>query len=173
MKIRTLLFAGLTGLVLIGGVRMTVNAATDPNVIEAKSADENAFPHRGQLREIFAKLKQNFSEFREQTPLSKEQKGKIASILKANRQEIKAQLTEGAQARRALDASVEQSSADSPASQTAAERIGESAEKRALLIARLSTEIKPILTPEQAKRLKGAKEEIQSSVDDFLNSLAN
>ena len=55
--------------------------------------------------------------------------------------------------------------ADSAEAKAAASRIGEVARDRALLVGRLATEIKPLLTAEQVGKLQSARSEIEEMID--------
>jgi len=63
--------------------------------------------------------------FRKETPLSDEQKGKVRSIVETHRGEIRAQFDKGREARRAMADASKAGDTDSKAVQSAAEKIGE------------------------------------------------
>ena len=81
-----------------------------------------------------------------------------------HRTEIQAQIAKGRDARRAM-ATAAKENADSPSTKSAAEKIGDLARDRALLAARISAEVRPLLTPEQQKQIESARKEIESLVD--------
>ncbi|XHR27239.1 MAG: Spy/CpxP family protein refolding chaperone [Chthoniobacteraceae bacterium] len=85
------------------------------------------------------------------TPLSPEQKEKVRAVLKAHRPEIRAAREKAEAAHLALTEASKGS--DAAAINHAADQVGEAARDRALLRARIASEIRPLLTPEQVKSL--------------------
>ena len=119
---------------------------------------------RSSAREVIRTAVRHFLNFRKETPLSDEQKASISKILQEHRPEIQAQLAQGRDARRAMETAAREN-ATSPATKAAAEKIGDIARDRALLMARISAKVRPLLTPEQQKQIESAREEIDSLVD--------
>lgn len=119
---------------------------------------------RSSIREVIRTAVRHFLNFRKETPLSDEQKTAIAKILEEHRPEIQAQLTQGRDARRAMEAAAKEN-ATSPATMAAAEKIGSIARDRALLMARIRAQVRPLLTDEQQKQIESARGEIESLVD--------
>lgn len=115
-----------------------------------------------------ATVARNVLNFRHETPLSDGQKQQIASILSNHRTEIRSQVGRSHEARRAMLEAVDQAGPTSPAASAAAAKIGEAARDRALLIARVGSEIKPVLTPEQLNRVRAALQEVEAAVDSAL-----
>lgn len=119
---------------------------------------------RTSVREIVRAAVRHFLNFRKETPLSDEQKTAISKILQNHRPEIQAQIAKGRDARREMTAAAKEN-ASSPATKAAAEKIGDLARDRALLVARIGAEVRPLLTPGQQKQIESAREEIESLVD--------
>ncbi len=121
---------------------------------------------RSSIREIVRTAVRHFLNFRKQTPLSEEQKAAIAKILAENREEIRAQINQGRSARHAMEAAVKENGS----TKAAAEKIGDAARDRALLMARIGSQVRPLLIPAQQKQLEDARAEIEGLVDGALAS---
>jgi len=120
------------------------------------------------LRTILSTVVRELLDFRHDTPLSAGQKSQIAAILETHRAEIHTQMEHARDARRAMLDAVNAAGASSPAATDAAAKIGDAARDRALLTARIGSEIKPLLTPEQQSRLQNAIKDVESTVDSVL-----
>ncbi len=121
---------------------------------------------RTSIREIVRTAVRHYLNFRKQTPLSEEQKAAISKILAEHREEIAAQINRCRAARHAMEAAVKENGS----TKTAAEKIGDAARDRALLMARIGAQVQPLLTPEQQKQLEAARTEIEGLVDGSLAS---
>ncbi|GEM_PF-4236878 len=110
----------------------------------AKDASQAGAGHR--LEKIFG-----------DTPLSPEQKEKVRAIFKAHRAELRTVREKTEAAHLALTEATK--GADSAAVASAAARVGDAARDRALLHARIASEIRPLLTPEQIKSLDAFRAE--------------
>lgn len=119
---------------------------------------------RDSVHEIVRTAIRRFRLFQRQTPFSGEQQSAISQILQRHRPEIRAQMIQGRDARRAMAAAAKEN-ASSPATQAAARKIGDLACERALLAARISGEIRPLLTPEQQEQIESARDEIAALID--------
>lgn len=119
---------------------------------------------RSSIREIVRTAARHFLNFRKETPLSDEQKTAISKIMNEHRAEIQTQFAKGREARRSMAAAAKES-ASSSATKAAAEKIGDNARDRALLVARIGSEVRPLLTVEQQKQIESAREEIEALVD--------
>jgi Spy/CpxP family protein refolding chaperone len=141
-----------------------------PAMAFGRSADigEGIIPDqtRSSIREIVRTAVRHFLNFRKQTPLSEEQKAAIAKILAENLEEIRAQINQGRSARHAMEAAVKENGS----TKAAAEKIGDAARDRALLMARIGAQVRPLLTPAQQKQLEDARAEIEGLVDGALAS---
>jgi Spy/CpxP family protein refolding chaperone len=140
-------------------------AAAIPAMAFGRSADigEGIIPDqtRFSIREIVRTAVRHFLNFRKQTPLSEEQKTVINKILVEHRDEIRAQINQGRAARHTMEAAVKENGS----TKAAAEKIGDAARDRALLMARIGMQIRPLLNPELQKRLEEARSEIDDLVD--------
>ncbi|WP_395735362.1 Spy/CpxP family protein refolding chaperone [Prosthecobacter sp.] len=145
-------------------------AAAVPAMAFGRSFDigEGIIPDqtRSSIRDIVRTAARHFLNFRKQTPLSDEQKTALSKILAEHREEIRAQITEGRDARRAMEKAVKENGS----TKAAADKIGDAARDRALLMARIAKQMRPLLTPEQQKQLEEAHSEIESLVDSALAS---
>lgn len=126
--------------------------------------------HGSALREIVRTAVRHFLNFRKETPLSAEQRASVTKILESHRDEIRAQMTQGRDARRAM-AEAAKKDANSAATRSAAEKLGDVTRDRALLIAKIGAEVRPLLTPEQQKHIEAARGELESLVDAALNQI--
>jgi Spy/CpxP family protein refolding chaperone len=120
------------------------------------------------MRAVMATVARNVLNFRHDTPLSASQKQQIAAILSNHKEEIRAQAGRSRDARRAMLEAVDQAGPASTAATAAADKIGGAARERALLAARIGSEIKPLLTPEQLSRVRVALQEVEAAVDSAL-----
>lgn len=145
-------------------------ATAVPTMAFGRSADigEGIIPDqtRSSIREIVRTAVRHFLNFRKQTPLSDEQKTALSKILAEHRDEIRAQINEGRAARQAMEKAVKEGGS----TKAAAEKIGDAARDRALLMARISAQVRPLLTPEQQKQIESARTELDSLVDGALAS---
>lgn len=115
----------------------------------------------GIIREIAREL----FNLREQAGLTDQQRAGVKSILKSHKPEIAAQITSGRDARRAMHRAVESSGPESAETLKAADAVAAAARNRALLTARIASEIRPLLTAEQVALAKATRERIEESVD--------
>lgn len=126
---------------------------------------------RDALRELARKLARHALNFRDETPLTKEQKQKLAEVMKTHRSEIKAVMERGRDSRRAYEQVVKSHGPESSQTREAAEKIGAVARDRALLMGRILSQAKPLLTAEQQQRVDTARLEIESLLDSALSSI--
>ncbi|MHB1081701.1 MAG: Spy/CpxP family protein refolding chaperone [Prosthecobacter sp.] len=145
-------------------------ATAIPAMAFGRSADigEGIIPDqtRSSIREIVRTAVRHFLNFRKQTPLNEEQEAAISKILAEHREEIRAQINQGRAARHAMETAVKENGG----TKAAAEKIGDAARDRALLMARIGAQVRPLLTPEQQKRLEEARGEIEGLIDGALAS---
>ncbi|WP_395751439.1 Spy/CpxP family protein refolding chaperone [Prosthecobacter sp.] len=159
MKTLTLTFLAVFGL-----------ATAVPAMAFGRSFDigEGIIPEqtRSSIREMVRTAARHLLNFRKQTPLSDEQKAALSKILAEHREEIQTQIKQGREARHAMEKAVKENGS----TQAAADKIGDAARDRALLMARIAKEVRPLLTPEQQKRMEEARGEIEGLVDGALAS---
>lgn len=138
----------------------------------ATSSSDTLLPekHGSAVREIVRTAVRHFLNFRKESPLSAEQRASVTKILESHRDEIRAQMTKGRDARRAM-AEAAKKDANSAATRSAAEKLGDVTCDRALLIAKIGAEVRPLLTPEQQKHIEAARGELESLVDAALNQI--
>jgi len=123
------------------------------------------------LRTLASTAMRHFLNFRNETPLSAEQKQAIAAIVQSHRDEIQSQIRKGTEARREMATVAEAQGADAAATRAAAEKLGAVARDGALLAARILGEVRPLLTPDQVARIQSARTELESLIDHTLASL--
>lgn len=138
----------------------------------ATSSSDTLLPekHGSAVREIVRTAVRHFLNFRKETPLSAEQRASVTKILESHRDEIRAQMNKGRDARRAM-AEAAKKDANSAVTSAAAEKLGDVTRDRALLVARIGAEVRPLLTPEQQKHIETARGELESLVDAALNQI--
>jgi Spy/CpxP family protein refolding chaperone len=123
---------------------------------------------RSSVRELVQTAMRNFLNFRKETPIGEEQRQKIGAILGAHRAEIRGLITRGREARRACAVGAKAQGPDGAETREAAEAIGRVARDRALLMAKLGSEVRPLLTAAQQKHLESARGEFEDLVDQAL-----
>lgn len=127
---------------------------------------------RSGIRSLVSDITRELLNLREQAPLSAEQRTEVRDVLESHKAEIRAQFEKGRDARRAMIDAVAQKGPDSAEAQKAADAIGEVARNRAMLTAKVVSEITPLLTPQQKTLAKDALERIEGKVDDMFSGLS-
>ena len=107
-------------------------------------------------------MAQEFQKIREDLALTRSQKSQIRQVLMGHKDEIKTQRAAGIEARQALKTATATHGPDSKETNAAADGIAAVAKSRALLVATIFSEVRPILTPEQIKTLESARESFLS-----------
>lgn len=157
---------------LLAGILAFANAAPIHAAGNETGGSFGNFALPGQpLRTLASTALRHFLNFRKETPLSAEQKQAVTSIVQSHRDEIRAQVRSGIEARRAMATVAGAQGADASATRAAAEKLGAVACDRALLTARILGEVRPILTPDQVSRIQSARTELESLIDHTLASL--
>ncbi len=123
---------------------------------------------RGLVREVVREL----LDLRKEAALSEDQRTQIKGILKSHKSEIAAQFKAGSAARHAMQDAVEAKGPESAQALKAADGIAATARSRALLIAKIATEIRPVLTPEQQKLAKATRDRIEEMIDTRIAKFA-
>lgn len=113
---------------------------------------------------------QKIKALREDLALTADQKGKVKAIVKSHKTPIKAQWSKGKTAREALRKASSDHGPESPEAKAAAAKVGDVARDRALLMAKIAHEVRPILTPEQLRKFEKARFEFQSLIETKLDS---
>jgi len=121
----------------------------------------------GTLRQ---QAREKLADLRDDLGLDATQKEKIRDILVSHKAELLAQWQLGKSARDTMQSAVKDHGAGSPEATAAANGIGEVAKKRALLVASIAQEVKPVLTPEQIKKLETAKEGLEKWLQEKMLS---
>lgn len=139
--------------------------ATAALVSQSPAQPENG---RGMVREVVREL----LNLREEINLTDEQRAAIKGVVKSHKDEIGTQFKSGRDARRSMRQAVEAGGPDSAEALAAADAIAAAARSRALLVARITSEIRPILTPDQLKLAHDARERIEEMIDERLARFA-
>lgn len=123
---------------------------------------------RGHAREVVMGIIGELKDLRAKVALTDDQRSQIQSIVKSHKPEIGTQLEKGRDARRAMQDAVEAHGADSTEVAKAADAVADAARSRVMLIAKIRSEVAPILTPEQREEMKATRSRIEDSVDELL-----
>jgi Spy/CpxP family protein refolding chaperone len=150
-------------LALAGAAPLAYVQAAGP-AAPAPAAAGRKFDADGPLRQALRGVLRRGLAFRDETPLSAEQRTQVREILKVHRPEIEARIKAARSAREAMHKAATQDSASETELRTAADQIADNARAGALLRAKLAREIRPILTPEQRARLDAIFQEVDSAV---------
>ncbi|MBK1883883.1 periplasmic heavy metal sensor [Luteolibacter pohnpeiensis] len=102
-------------------------------------------------------IAQEFMKIRDDLNLTQSQRSQVREVLLSHKDELKAQRAAAQDARSKMKSATETYGADSKEADTAADGIASVAKSRALLVASIFSEIRPILTPEQIKTLEDAR----------------
>jgi periplasmic protein CpxP/Spy len=102
--------------------------------------------------------------------LSDDQKSQVKAILKTHASEIETQMKASAAARRAVHDAVLAQPSDEAAIRAAAQKFGQVHADGAVLFARISTEIQPILTDEQRAKILKFRERMRGRADSAVKS---
>jgi Spy/CpxP family protein refolding chaperone len=108
--------------------------------------------------------------FREDLAITPDQKEKIHGVIQSYKAPIKAQRTNGRAARETLRKASLDHGPESPEAKTAAAALGNIARDRSLLIAKIASEVRPILTEEQRRKFEKARSEFKSLIETRLDS---
>lgn len=119
----------------------------------------------GPWRQALERAQQRWQAFRKETPLTGEQKARIREIVQPHHAEIRQQLSALRDAHRQL----REASKNNGDLAAAADKVGDAARRGALLRAQLTREIRPVLTPEQRRRLDSALAEFERGTDRLGN----
>jgi len=152
MKTLLLTFAAIFTLCIFA-IAPAANAARPFKGMLSSEAD-------GPFKEIRLTAVRHLLNFRKETPLTDEQKSQVKEIFRTHRSEIKTQFEKSREARQLMQKTVKEKGADDVATKAAAQAIGDAARERALLAAKISSEIRPLLTAAQQERLEAARAEI-------------
>ncbi len=102
-----------------------------------------------------------FEHLADRLDLTDPQREQVRAILKSHADEIEAQMEDGARARRALHVAVQADPIDEAAIRERAAEFGRVHGEGALMLARIRTEVLPILTAEQKARLQTMHERMR------------
>ena len=123
---------------------------------------------RGHAREVVMGIIGELKDLRSKIALTEDQRSQIQGIVRTHQSDIGTQLEKGRDARRAMRDAVETHGADSTEATKAADAVADAARSRALLTAKIRSEVAPILTPEQREEMKATRGRIEDSVDALL-----
>jgi|GEM_PF-1171480 len=157
-------------LLILSIAALSLPALALPKLGELRDVGEGLLPEatRDSIREVMRTAARHVLNFRKETPLSDEQRQKLAAVLESHKTETQALIKQGREARRAYADAVKTHGPEASQTRDAAGKIGNLARDRALLLARITSEARPLLTADQLKSLESAREEIESLVDGAL-----
>ena len=162
MKPKSNKTSALKGLLGAGAIAAVFLAF--PFELKGAPESEGLLLRHSNFREVVQTIVKNRLNFRSEMPLSEDQKTKIRAILKGNQDEIRLLKEKRVEARRTFL----NESKDDPTSAealVAADEIASTARSRALLLAKIRSEVLPVLTAEQQAYAKTALAEVRSAVD--------
>lgn len=140
-------------------------------VVQAAPSDTDVFmPERAKARPVIQAIVRNLLNFRQQMPLSDEQKTKVRAVVDSHKAEILGQVKNARAARSAFH---EAAKADpkSDAAVAAAGKIGEAAKNRALIAATIRSEVWPVLTEQQQQFAEKALNEVRAAAGQAISDL--
>ena len=120
-------------------------------------------PFRG---EIVQKL----MNMRDELGMTDAQKQEIRGVIEGYRSEIKSQWAIGKAAREGMRTAVQEHGAESPEATAAAKKIGDAATSGSLLLAKILSDVKPLLTEDQIKKIQEGRVDITSLIESRLNA---
>jgi len=106
-----------------------------------------------------------------QLDLSDEQKQEIAAILKANKDELKADIASVIEARTALFETIHADVFDEGAIRAAAKSAGDAEAELAVLRAEIVQSVRAVLTPEQQQKLQELKASLKDRIESRIEQL--
>jgi Spy/CpxP family protein refolding chaperone len=158
---------------LIAAAALVAAFATITHAASSADPSTTSFgSFRSGVRALVSDIAQELANLRAQAPLSDAQRKDVRNVVQSHKSEIRAQFEKGRDARRAMIDAVAQKGPDSPEALKAADAIGEAARNRALLTAKVASEITPLLTPEQKTLAKSALERIKDKVDGMFSGIS-
>ena len=113
---------------------------------------------------------QRLMDLRADLDLSDTQKEEIRVVAEGYRDEIKAQWTTGKAAREGMRSAVQEHGAESPEAIAAAEKIGDAATSGSLLLAKILSDVKPLLTEDQLQKIQSGRADITGLIESRLNA---
>lgn len=119
-------------------------------------------PFRG---EIIQKL----MAMRDDLGLTDTQKQEIRGVIETYRSEIKDQWAIGKSAREGMRTAVQEYGAESPEASATAEKIGDAATSGSLLLAKILSDVKPLLTEDQIQKMQDGRADISKLLESRLN----
>lgn len=154
-------------LIILAITIVAMPALALPKIGSLKGAEAGLPPEavRHHLRGIVQTVMRHALNFRQETPLTSEQREKIGIVLTKHREEVRSLMQRGKEARFGFEEVARTSGPDSAATREAAEKLADIARDRALMTARIGSEMRPLLTEGQQKSLANARAEIHDLVD--------
>jgi Spy/CpxP family protein refolding chaperone len=123
---------------------------------------------RGGMLDIVREL----LNFREDADLTDKQRDHIKDVIASHKSEIEAQFQAGRNARRSMQESVAAAGPESARTQNAADAVAAAARSRALLVAKIASEIRPILTADQLELAEATRERIDEIIERRMSQFA-
>ena len=151
---------------------LSLPALALPKIGAMRDLGEGILPDatRESVREVVRTAARHLLNFRKETQLSDEQRQQLKTVLETHRPETRALVERGREARKAYAAAVKAHGPEASQTREAAQKLGDLARDRALLMARVAVEVRPLLTDDQIKRLETARAEIETLVDEAMSA---
>lgn len=111
---------------------------------------------------------QRLMDLRDDLDVTDAQKKEIRSVVEGYRSEIKAQWDTGKAAREGMRSAVQEHGAESPEATAAAEKIGDAASSGSLLLAKILSDVKPLLTEDQLQKIESGRADISGLLESRL-----
>ena len=149
---------------LLGASALTAVFLAFSTVLKGAPESEGLSQRKSNFRNVVQVIVKNRLNFQSETRLSEDQKTRIRAVLQNNQDEILLLKEKGLAARR----SFQETNKDgfiSPLAHVSADDIGKIASSRALLMAKIRSEVLPILTPEQQAYARQALAEVRNTID--------
>lgn len=120
--------------------------------------------------EIREAAMEKFRAFRSDLELTADQKASIRAILVRHKESIRTQWGQGKSARDSMRKATLEHGPESAEAREAASVLGNVARDRSLLIARIATEVRPILSEGQLRKFEKARGEFEAFIDSKIDS---
>lgn len=123
---------------------------------------------RGHILTLARTAVRHLLNFRHETPLDDTQRAQVSAVLQKHRPQVHALMKRGRDARRSFEETVKKGGPDSAAARQSAEQMAGVTRDRALLTAKIGSEVRPLLTSGQQRHLEQMRSELLGLVDSAL-----
>ncbi len=123
---------------------------------------------RGTLRTWVQTAVRHLLNFGHETPLNEAQRSQVSSVIEKYRPQVHDLMERGRDTRRGFEEVVKKEGPESARARQSAEGVADVARDRALLMAKIGSEIRPLLTPAQQQHLEEMRTELRALMDSAL-----